>query len=518
MAEQRKEAEAQKTKELAKQIQQEREQEELDKISGKKGPKLDRGIDWMYQGGGGQVAKEDAEREAEEFLLGKEYVAEGTTVGDFDNGDQGQGINTVIKSQPVEETATAAGAGSSAFANEPSVKDRNEDFRLRVEDPMFLVTQKQQEKEVKHDKTKALYERVVGYREDAKEKVGDKEKDHKKASKKDKKKRHKKHKKYKSSGKRDRDYDSVSDDHSSNDDEGRRHRHRSHRSDSPGRHRSKRHKRSPSYDHHRRSDEEDSWHESRDKYHRHRDDDRSSSRRHRHHDKDASPPSRGKKSNRRDHSDGEDENSRSRRRHEDDRRRDHDDRESSNRRRSDDRYHEQRREDERSSRKPDRPHHRPSDDVNRRSKTAAASASNLPSQNLQKKEGFGLKGGLVTVDRNNLGPNRELLQKKRDEREAELRRIRETASSRRQRTDQERQRALDEMQANARKRDEVRSRGQDNGRKHDDGEEHLPRRGDASFLKDITRQSHGIGDGSQSLSSRVAQNRHTNQRLHDSFL
>ena len=106
MAEQRKQAEAQKTQELAKQIQQEREQEELEKISGKKGPKLDRGIDWMYQGPTGELAKEDSERKAEEFLLGKEFVGEGATQGDFDNGDQDQGINTVLRQQ--EAAAVAA--------------------------------------------------------------------------------------------------------------------------------------------------------------------------------------------------------------------------------------------------------------------------------------------------------------------------------------------------------------------------------------------------------------------------
>ena len=167
VAEQRKEAEAQKTKELAKQIQQEREQEELDKISGKKSGRLDRGIDWMYQGGGGALAKEDAERKAEEFLLGKEYVGEGATQGDFDNGDQDQGIHSVLKQDGPDhssEPSISAAAPLSAASNqasssmmEPSVKDRNEDFRMRLEDPMFLVNQKQHEKEVQHQKTKICH-------------------------------------------------------------------------------------------------------------------------------------------------------------------------------------------------------------------------------------------------------------------------------------------------------------------------------------------------------------------------
>ena len=46
IAEQRKAAEESKTKELARQIQQEREREEFDRLAGKK-THLDRGIDWM---------------------------------------------------------------------------------------------------------------------------------------------------------------------------------------------------------------------------------------------------------------------------------------------------------------------------------------------------------------------------------------------------------------------------------------------------------------------------------------
>lgn len=140
MAEQRKEVETQKTQELAKQIQQEREQDELDKIAGKKGPRLDRGIDWMYQqvGTNGELAKEDAEKKADEFLLGKECIPEGATVGDFDEGDQDQGIHNVLKQQKsTTEDQTPSNHINNPIHNEPSVKDRNEDFRLRLEDPMF---------------------------------------------------------------------------------------------------------------------------------------------------------------------------------------------------------------------------------------------------------------------------------------------------------------------------------------------------------------------------------------------
>jgi hypothetical protein len=111
-----------------------------------------------------------------------------------------------------------------------------------------------------------------------------------------------------------------------------------------------------------------------------------------------------------------------------------------------------------------------------------------------------------------------LLQKKREERETERRRIRETASSRRRTTDEERANALQEMQVDARKREETMKRQASHRRNPEDNEE-VPSKYNASFLNDITKETHGIsGGGSASLSARVAQNRHTNQRLHDSFL
>jgi beta-phosphoglucomutase-like phosphatase (HAD superfamily) len=118
-----------------------------------------------------------------------------------------------------------------------------------------------------------------------------------------------------------------------------------------------------------------------------------------------------------------------------------------------------------------------------------------------------------------LGPSKELLQKKREERETERKRIRDTNSNRRRTTDEERAKALQEMQMNARKREETMARqALHKPSSHDD---EAPSKGNASFLSDITKQTHGIISGSgsaRSLSARVAQNRHTNQRLHDSFL
>jgi hypothetical protein len=523
VAEQRKDAEDQKTKELAKQIQQEREEEEMEKISGKKGSRLDRGIDWMYQGKTGELAKEDAERKAEEFLLGKEFVGDGATQGDFDNGDQDQGINTVLKQQEEHAAQQDAAASSSAFANEPSVKDRNEDFRMRVEDPMFMVAQKQREKEVRHDNTKALYERVVGYHEhDKGDGKPNKEEDHVHKKEKKAKKEKKRHKKHKKSSKRNRDHKDDSGDSYSEDDSKRRHEQchlRRSRSPSLDRNRSKRHKRSPSYDRRRspRSDEgKDSRYDRRDRHQNHRDEDRQPKRSRHHHGREEESSSRDKRLNHVDRSDGKDDykDSRRSRRYDDDddRRRYHDDRD--HKRHHDDRYRDHHHHhDRRNSRDEDRTQRRTENNGHHQSKPAPGES---PAQAPQK-EGYGLKGASVTVDRTNLGPSRDLLLKKLDEREAERRRIRDTASSRRQRTEAERARDLEEMQANARKREESRSKGQN--KKYDDDEgEPVPRRGDASFLKDITRQTHGIGEGGQTLSSRVAQNRHTNQRLHDSFL
>lgn len=179
MAEQQKAAEESKTKELAKQIQQEREEEELDKIAGRKNVRRDRGIDWMYQGGTGAAAKEEELRKNEEYLLGKEFQPGGETAGgDFANLETG-GVNDVLTaakkpaaaaSEP-EPAVAAAEEDVAAVASapaEPSVADRNEAFRMRHEDPMFVVSQTRRDQQNQQDKKRALYERVVGPTEDKK--------------------------------------------------------------------------------------------------------------------------------------------------------------------------------------------------------------------------------------------------------------------------------------------------------------------------------------------------------------
>jgi hypothetical protein len=468
---------------------------------------MDRGIDWMYTGGDrtGGLAQEDAEKHAEEFLLGKEFAGEGATSGDFDNGDQDQGIHNVISQAAAAEAAVdeqqqqpQQQQGEMMHThNEPSVKDRNESFRMRVEDPMFLVTQKQREKVSKHEKTKALYERVVGHHqetkgEDKSDNNNDKDDDRNKKRSKKERKRHKKSKKRKEEEEKDDDDRKTS----------IRRRRRS-RSRSNERHR-KRNRRSRSSS---RSPSEDSRDHRREDHHRKRQD-RSRRRDYEDHDDDHKRPRDGNSSRR-------DDRKRDARRYSSD-----DSEERHHRRRRDDRggdrYHYDRRGYDEEDRK-ERP--RPRDEQDRKRSPEIAVTMT------QKKEGFGLKGAPAssrasssTIHTTDLGPSRELLQHKRDERDDERRRIQEKASSRRRATGAERAKALHEMQANARQRDETRARHASSHRSNNDNhEEDAPSKGNASFLKDITQQTHGIS-GVTSLSARVAENRHTNQRLHDSFL
>jgi N-terminal domain of CBF1 interacting co-repressor CIR len=158
--EQKKEAEDSKTKELAKQIQKEREEEDLDRIAGKKSSRLDRGIDWMYQGVKSEASQEDAKKQAEEYLMGKAFTG-GVALqprGDLVQAqDEKEGFNAVVASMAVEKPD-----GQIASMAEPSVAERNEAFRVKHEDPMFLVSQKRREQVIKVEKKRALYEKVVG--------------------------------------------------------------------------------------------------------------------------------------------------------------------------------------------------------------------------------------------------------------------------------------------------------------------------------------------------------------------
>ena len=264
MAEQRKEQEEAKAKELAKQIQQEREQEEMDNIAGKKSTKIDRGIDWMYHGQqkNSEIAQADAAKKNEEYLLGKAYAPESQAVGDFDASAQlKEGVNAVLEAKkppPQEEPAY----------KEPTVADRNEAFRMRHEDPMFQVAMEAKHKQDEYKKKKNLYERVIGVQGDDDDDVDERDRKSRK--------RDKKHKKKKKHRKR-RYYSSDEEDSSSIEDRKRHHKKRHKLSRSPELHEdhSRRHRCSLSRD---RDDysalrrDRDDRHHHRRRHHRHDDD------------------------------------------------------------------------------------------------------------------------------------------------------------------------------------------------------------------------------------------------------
>jgi len=460
IAEQKKEQETAKATELAREIQQEREAEELNQIAGKKSIK-DRGIDWMYsEGTSTELAKEQAEKEAEQFLLGKEFVGEGAVQGVFHDGNQKEGIHNAlskteagIKQQELQKEEKSNPFDSKSEID--TVHSRNENFRLRVQDPMFLVSQKQQEKKDKHEQVKSLYHRVVGPVEDSSDDGSMHEEKRRKKERKRQKKKKKKKKSRRSCKKE--EYERR---HS------RLHRGRS-RSCSTSRSRS-----NERYGKQYKGDDRDCVSRSDNSY---------DSRRDRYRDRNHDRMKRCDRKNRRQydegkntsyHSDGKDNNNYSRMT-----RRDHND--------------------ERSSRK----------------------NTPYPKQDgkTTKIEGYGLKGVPAPVPGSrDIGPSKELLRKKKEEIKHTRLQNNKIGRSRKILTVEERAIALQQMQSDARTRKDRMGR-QASYRANDTEEEMTSSRKGASFLNDITSRTHGI-DGPSSLSSRVAQNRHTNQRLNDSFL
>jgi len=156
MAEQRKATEETKLKELSKQITLEREREEFERISGRVSSKIDRGIDWMYEGGGAAAEEEDKKREADEYLLGKAFVPAAKT-----EAKGAGGFNSVVASStvaPKNEITIESDQKSEQ-------KDWNEEFRLRYEDPMHLVQQQHEKKQSLQNK-QALFEKVSRHRQE----------------------------------------------------------------------------------------------------------------------------------------------------------------------------------------------------------------------------------------------------------------------------------------------------------------------------------------------------------------
>ena len=182
LAEQKAKAEAQKVKELQTQIQLEREKEEFEKLAGKKS-KGDRGVNWMYEEGGGPAYGEDAELVAakeeeqnEAYLLGKEYVPKGQEkhVGDFAVAATMGGVlekastrGATIGAGEIEDSTYGRAEVRLKDENEEVMKDDdngrsefNREFHLRHEDPMFAVHRKREMQRKDVEKRRNLMERA----------------------------------------------------------------------------------------------------------------------------------------------------------------------------------------------------------------------------------------------------------------------------------------------------------------------------------------------------------------------
>ncbi|KAL7440301.1 hypothetical protein ACHAXH_006187 [Discostella pseudostelligera] len=185
IAEQKAESESRRTKELLDQIKAEREGEEFDKLTGRKhnnGVSGDRGTNWMYEGGTksgaadgfNEVQAEEEARKNEAYLLGKEYVPEGSirNTGDFALASTmtgalekastygatiGAGYNNDGNGGAVATAAAAVGGGDGTTLR---IQEWNKEFHLRHEDPMFAVHQRRMAQEKDVQKKKRLMERA----------------------------------------------------------------------------------------------------------------------------------------------------------------------------------------------------------------------------------------------------------------------------------------------------------------------------------------------------------------------
>ena len=484
LAEERKRAEDLKTAELAKQIQQEREEAELEEMTGQTKRKRDRGIDWMYEQGQGELARQDAQKQAEEYLLGKEFVpAAVANKGDLKNaeGTNNEGVHAAVVA------ASEKMAAAEAPTTEPSVQDRNEAFRMRLEDPMFAVTKRAAEQQQKYDKKKELYERVVGgvavdvvnsSREHNKKKKRKRDREERRARKRERKDERRRRHHHRRSN-------SLSD--SDDSEAGCREKSRRRSRKSPSR--------SPSYDRRPR--------EKAKRSHSHW------NRRHRQSKSRSPVASRSRSPDRHNKYRG-----RSRSPSWDPQPSGHPDR-----------YHHDR---HRKERDIGRNHHRSrrerydSSDQNQKQpgiNTSLPKSPPLPrSETLTKKDEYGLQSGGVssnnasTAGTSRLGPDRKLLQQKRQERQEERRRVHETATSRRRRTAEEREQAIRDMEMDARRREQ--NQRESRTRKEKEEEEDAPSRGrSAAFLQEVQHVASSI-----SMSERLQQNRNNNQRRTESFL
>mmetsp|Transcript_12921 Transcript_12921/g.35760 ORF Transcript_12921/g.35760 Transcript_12921/m.35760 type:complete len:551 (+) Transcript_12921:63-1715(+) len=525
VAEQREEQEKAKAKELAKEIQQEREQEELDRIAGKSAT-VDRGIDWMYHGQSkeSEIAKQDAEKKSEEYLLGKEFAPDTAVKGDIAAAaEETQGVNAVVEAGGAFVSKEAEDSKMPAWS-EPSVAEKNEAFRVRHEDPMFAVTHREMQKRQELEKRKELYEKVTGQSivaipkgqfpdsdDSDPEKNKSRSRKHKKKHKKEKK-AHKKDRKVRKRERRERrrQYsDSEGDEYESDyrsDEEFRSHRHREPRdryhhdrdrdADRERQGSLKRYDDGYTHRRSRQNDDDDFGRVSR----KYRDDGEEA--RHYHRDEFGREYPRNRRSENHEHK-------RRRRSYDDDR--DYDQRSSSFHRKPPPASNTQQNDPkppptshtQHNDRKPppSRSHHEPS-------------VHELP----KKQSGYGLQGvSSVSGDnRADLGPDRAQLQRKREARQAEKQKHRERSFKRSTLSAEERAEKLREMEQHAAKR--FQGIEAESGETKE-GDNSTPQQGQASFVRDITRQVHGVSGGdSESLSSRIAQNSTNNQRRHESFL
>jgi N-terminal domain of CBF1 interacting co-repressor CIR/Pre-mRNA splicing factor len=579
--EQKKAAEDAKAQELAREIAQEREREEFDRITNQNGVVLDRGIDWMYQGqaADSEIAQADAAKRAEEYLLGKEYRPEVKFVKQSTlQGDPNEGVNKVLKqaaavaesSPPLNNNYYGPSATDSVDQPEASVAERNEAFRMRHEDPMFFVSQQAQSFEkkmalqyqLKHGGTAVVaLPRTTGNASSGitpgKEKA-----DFQSAAMESHEQRS--NRASSSNDRRDRKRRQRDEsDNSSDEYEKRKHKKRSKDSKKSKASKKRRSRDRRSY----YSDVDSSRSRRRHKSSRRRSPSESESSTTDGSD-DSTKASRG--SGRNDHRRREyssrkrDDESRRRSKHyskADDvspRVRDSSYRPSTSRRRShspDSREAHYRHGDSDPNRggKGRRDEKEPPDDVLRRHSAdrsepssrsggiAADSSSNQrPSRAAErdlsgdgyaqpKKPGYGLldQHGLTrssAVGQSSyLGPDPELLRRKREAKEQERKRVQEEASVRRYRTPEERSAALRAMEADAAARAEYRSKVSVmkvlGGDDIDEGNG-THKRDQPDFLRQIARSAHGV-DGNSSgttMEARIRQNRNHQQRAHESFL
>jgi len=504
IAEQEKAAEDIKIKELAKQIQQEREEEELNRISGKKSNRLDRGIDWMYQGGGvgndnqtTAFEEEQKEKEKEEYLLGKEYNPSNVKKGDLASAESSVGVNMIITRAAVSASASASSANNTAGvaagsgqAERNDTQDWNSNFHLRHEDPMFLVEQQRKEKKRDEEKKRQLFDSVNDDENDRR--FGRRDRD------------------------RGRDRDGNGSDRNTLKSEKTRSRRHDYDDDRDRSERKKRKKEKRHDERRRRSCSSESddarRHHRRDRKHRQRRRKRSVSR----------SVSRSRSPSPRKSRDYRPSGESSRRSKHDDERHRRDRSRSRSRSRSRDRAQR----DRNNSRERRYRHDAGKDDERHNDERHNRESAE------DKPKGYGLIGSSASKPlAKDIGPDQSLLAKKRQEKQEARGPYKRRGDSTRHEldrkpsmTEEEREAALRAMQSDA----SLRSSHISSAKRTSNAElyeEEIQRRqkggsgnASASFLRDA-RHSHGVGHEDQSLTSRVSQNRNRHQRsTDDTFL